>query len=64
MGSELEQGRGGQPTILKKAFAGLVLVAVAALAVHFIIGLIMTVFLVVVVVAAILAIAWALNTLL
>jgi hypothetical protein len=64
MGSQLEQGRGGSPSIMKRAVAGLVLVAVAALAVHFIIGLIMTVFLVVVVVAAILAVAWALNTLL
>lgn len=40
------------------------LVVVAALAVHFIIGLIMTVVLIAVVVAAIVAVAWALNTLL
>ncbi len=48
--------------IVKRAAAGLILVAVAALAVHFVIGLIMTVFWIVVAVAAVLAVIWALKT--
>jgi hypothetical protein len=48
--------------ILRRAAAGLILVAVAALAVHFFIGLIMTVFWLVVVAAAAVAIVWALKT--
>jgi len=48
--------------IVKRAAAGLVLVAVAALAIHFVIGLIMTVFWLVVAVAAVIAVIWALKT--
>ncbi len=48
--------------IVKRAAAGLILVAVAALAVHFVIGLIMTIFWIVVAVAAVLAVVWALKT--
>jgi hypothetical protein len=48
--------------IVRRAAAGLILVAVAALAVHFVIGLIMTIFWVVVAVAAVLAVIWALKT--
>jgi hypothetical protein len=39
-----------------------VLVVAAALAIHFIIGLIMTVFWIVAIVAAVLAVIWALRT--
>lgn len=48
--------------IVKRAAAGLILVAVAALAIHFVIGLIMTIFWVVVAVAAVAAVIWALKT--
>jgi hypothetical protein len=54
-----------QPTrtpIVRRAAAGLVLVAAVALAIHFVIGLIMTIFWVVVAVAAVLAVIWALKT--
>ena len=63
MRSQLEPKRSGQP-ILKKAFAGLVLIAVAALAIHIVIGLVVTVFLIAAVVAVIAAVVWALNTIL
>jgi hypothetical protein len=48
--------------IVKRAAAGLILIALAALAVHFVIGLIMTVFWLVVAVAAVAAVIWALRT--
>ena len=63
MKSELEASR-SRPPILKKAAAGLILVAVAALAIHFVIGLVVAVFWIVVVVAAIVGVLWAVNTLL
>jgi hypothetical protein len=47
---------------LKRAAAALVLVAIAALAIHFIIGLVVAVFWIVVVVAAVVAVLWAINT--
>lgn len=50
--------------LARRAVAGLVLIAVAALAIHFVIGLIMAVFWIVVAIAAIAAVLWALNTLL
>ena len=63
MNSQLEPKRSGAP-ILKKAAAGLVLIAVAALAIHIVIGLVVTVFWIAAVVAVIAAVVWALNTLL
>ncbi|MGA2927678.1 MAG: hypothetical protein ABSG43_17110 [Solirubrobacteraceae bacterium] len=63
MRTEIERSPARTP-IVRKAGAGLVLIVVAALAVHFVIGLIMTVFWIVVAVAAIAAIIWALNTIL
>jgi hypothetical protein len=62
MRNELEASR-ARPPLLKRAAAGLILVAIAALAVHFIIGLVVAVFWIVVVVAAVVAILWAINTL-
>lgn len=41
----------------------MVLVAVAALAIHIVIGLVVTVFWIALVVAAVMAVAWALKTL-
>jgi hypothetical protein len=61
MHSDIEAQPARTP-IVKRAAAGLVLVAVAALAIHFVIGLIMTIFWVVVAVAAVLAVIWALKT--
>jgi hypothetical protein len=63
MKSELEASR-SRPPVLKKAAAGLILVAVAALAIHFVIGLVVAVFWIAVVVAAIVGVLWAVNTLL
>ncbi|MGB9182851.1 MAG: hypothetical protein WCB67_02215 [Solirubrobacteraceae bacterium] len=61
MRSDIEAQPARTP-IVRRAAAGLILVAVAALAVHFVIGLIMTIFWVVVAVAAVLAVIWALKT--
>jgi Flp pilus assembly protein TadB len=63
MRSQLEPKRSGQP-ILKKAAAGLVLVAIGALVIHLVIGLVIAVFWIVAVVAVIAGVVWALNTLL
>ncbi len=56
------EGQSARTPIVRRAAAGLVLVAAAALAIHFVIGLIMTIFWVVVAVAAVLAVIWALKT--
>lgn len=55
--------RPARPPILRRALAGLVLIAVAALAIHLIVGLVIAVFWFVVVVAAVVAVIWALKTL-
>jgi hypothetical protein len=62
MRSELETPPGRTP-VLRKAAAGLVLIAVAALVIHLVIGLVMAVFWVFVVLAAVVAVLWALKTL-
>jgi hypothetical protein len=51
-----------KPPVLKRAAAGLVLIVAAALAIHFIIGLIMTVFWIVAIAAVVVAVIWALKT--
>ena len=53
-----------RPPVLKRAVAGLVVLAIAALVIHSVIGLVLAVFWVVVALAAIVAVLWALNTLL
>jgi hypothetical protein len=63
MSTDLEASR-SRPPVLKRAFAGLILIAAAALAIHVVFSLIMTVFWVVVAVAVVVAIVWALNQLL
>ena len=63
MQTEIEHSR-ARPPILKKAFAGLVLVAAAVLAIHLLIGLVMAVFWIVVVGAVAIAVLWALKTIL
>jgi hypothetical protein len=61
MARDIEQSR-SRPPILRKAVAGLVLIAVAALAIHVVIGLVVAVLWVAVVVAAVVAVLWALKT--
>lgn len=51
------------PSIVRRAVAGLVVVAGVVLVFHFIVGLIVTVFYVVAAVAVIAAVLWALKTL-
>jgi len=52
-----------RPPVMRRAVAGLVILAVAALAIHFVIGLIVAVFWIVLAVAAVAAVLWAVNTL-
>jgi hypothetical protein len=62
MRSQLEPQPPRTP-ILRKAAAGLVLVAVAALVIHVVVGLVLAVFWVFVALAAVVAVLWALKTL-
>ncbi len=62
MSNELEAQPNRSPSVAKKALAGVVLVIVAALAVKVIIGLIMSVFWIIIGVAAVIAVLWALKT--
>lgn len=62
MQTELE-ARPARPPILRRVFAGLVLVIAAALAIKLAVGLVMAVFWTVLVVAVVVAILWALKTL-
>lgn len=48
---------------MRRAVAGLVLVAAAVLVIHFAIGLIVTVFYIVAIIAVIVAVLWAVNAL-
>jgi hypothetical protein len=59
---ELEAQRHHTP-VLRKAFAGIVLVAVAALVLKFVIDFAIAIFGIIVAVVAIVAVLWALKTL-
>jgi hypothetical protein len=61
MRSDMEQTRSHTP-VVRKAVAGIVLVAAVALLVKVIVGVVAAVFWTVIVVAAILAVLWALKT--
>jgi hypothetical protein len=61
METQVEQHRSHTP-IVRKAFAGLVLIVAAALAVKILIGFVMAIFWTIVAVAAVLAVIWALKT--
>jgi UPF0716 family protein affecting phage T7 exclusion len=61
MEKQVEARRSHTP-VVRKAFAGLVLVAAAALALKLVIGFVTAIFGVVVLVAAVLAVIWALKT--
>jgi hypothetical protein len=54
----------GGPSIAKRALAGLVLIVALALILKVVIGFVIAIFWVIVAVAAIVAVLWALNTLL
>jgi uncharacterized membrane protein len=60
---ELEEARPHHTPILRKAFAGLVLVIVAALAIKIVVGFVIAIFGIIVAVAAVVAVLWALKTL-
>jgi hypothetical protein len=62
MRTELEATH-ARPPVLRRAFAGVVLIIAAALAVKILIGFVMAIFWTVVVVAAVVAVLWALKTL-
>lgn len=62
MRTQIEPSR-SRPPVLRRAAAGLVLLAVAALVIHLAVGLVMAVFWTVVVIAAVVAVLWALKTL-
>lgn len=64
MGSRQLENRPERTPVLRRAAAGLVLLAVAALVIHLAVGLIMAVFWVVVALVAVVAVLWALNTIL
>jgi hypothetical protein len=61
MDTQIEPSR-SKPPVLKRAFAGLVLVVAAALIIKLAIGFVMAIFWTVVVIAAIIAVLWALKT--
>jgi hypothetical protein len=62
MRSDLEAQPRSRPPVLRKAVAGLVLVAAVALAVHIVIGLVVTIFWIALVAAVAIAVLWALKT--
>lgn len=62
MARQIERTR-SKPPILRRMTAGLVLIVVAALAVHLALGLIMTVFWIALIVAIVAAVIWAARTL-
>ena len=60
MNQDLEASRPRHP-VVRRAAAGLILIGVVALAIHFVVGLIMTIFWIVIAVAAAAAVIWALR---
>ncbi len=63
MDSQIEASR-SKPPVLRRAVAGVVLVVAAALIIKLAIGFVMAIFWTVVVIAAIIAVLWALKTIL
>lgn len=63
MRTDIEAQR-SRPPVLKRALAGLVLVAVGALAIFIVIGIVKAVFWTAVTIVAVVAVLWALKTLL
>jgi hypothetical protein len=63
MRTQVEHSR-ARPPILKRAFAGLILIAAAALAIHLVVGLVMAVFWIALALAVAFVVLWALKTIL
>lgn len=61
MRTDVEATR-SRPPVVRRVFAGLVLVIAAALAIKIVIGFVMTFFWLIVAVAAVVAVIWALKT--
>ena len=61
MDTQLEPSRSRTP-VVRKAFAGIVLVAAVALLLKLVVGFVVAIFWTVVVVAAVLAVLWAIKT--
>jgi hypothetical protein len=62
MQTDIETHRGRKPSIMRKAGAGLVLVIAAALVVKIVIGFAIAIFGTIVLIAAVLAVLWAVKT--
>lgn len=62
MQTQLEARR-ARPPVVRRAVAGLVLVAAAALAIKIVIGFVLAIFWTIVAVAAVVAVIWAIKTL-
>jgi hypothetical protein len=62
MDTQIEPSRSRTP-VVRKAFAGIVLIAAVALLLKIVIGFVVAIFWTVVVVAAVLAVLWAVKTL-
>jgi flagellar biosynthesis protein FliQ len=62
MRTELEQRPEHHVSIVRKAFAGAIVVIAAALALKLVIGFVIAIFWTVVAVAAVIAVIWALKT--
>jgi hypothetical protein len=62
MNTQVERSR-ARPPIVRRAFAGVVLIVAAALAIKLAVGFVMAIFWTIVAVAIVLAILWALKTL-
>jgi hypothetical protein len=58
------EGHRARPPILKRALAGVVLIVAIALAIKLVIGFVMAIFWTIVAIAVVVAILWALKTLL
>lgn len=56
------EARPARPPVARRVVSGLVLIAAAALAIHLVIGLVMTIFWVALALAAAVAVVWALKS--
>jgi hypothetical protein len=63
MDTEVETTRGRHPSVLRKGLAGIVLIVAVALVLKLLIGFVIGIFWVIVAVALVVAILWALKTL-
>lgn len=64
MGTDVQNAPERHPSIMRRAVAGLVLVAAVVLALHFVVSLVVAVFWFVLAAVVIVAVLWALKTIL